>query len=938
MTEALAGLYPTNNIGSDGFNWFIGQVESVREDDAKGSGRFKVRIVGHHPKTCEAISSETLGWAQTIMPVNAPHLAGGVTSITPQLESGVWVVGFFLDGDKQRPCIIGSIGRVANSMDGDDDEDPTPGESGCKSFTTFVNPENQVGIEQASTGEFCEWKPTTPQAGHVAHHSSVPASFAAKYSRNSESNPGGIDWCIEKADRCGKETDLKGTFTRLIGELLYETQRNGGKLGTYLVSDATGELRKIERSARKYVNKAIRVVRAFVANIKGWVVARMKEATKEITDILLKPTKKGNSLKKLTKFFNDNLAKVGCKMADLSDRLTKFIENIIYGYLFNIYKETACQVDKFIEGLINQIQAMMNELLESILGPLQSLLGSIASTINIIGDAINYVLTLLGIECSGPPKRCAKVTKICTDCGSDEREDFLDRLLEDLEGWPDGADWTQYTCEDSYQGTKLRNTNIIFVGGIQNPTVTPRITYSINDVEVREGGTAIFTVTRSGKIDIPSSVTYGTRNGTAKEDEDYQEVSGVLGFVPGQTEKQIEVVTFTDSDLEGNEDFYMRIFKDSPGTVKASATRNIGKCTIREGSITTGTQSVVEDDVVVSSNPSFPSSNPLRDNLFPEPEIPTSEVGGAEDPDQELLPSYTVTPDRITVKEGEFVTYDILTKNVPSGTTLSYSLFGDSITPSDVISNNLEGTFVIQNNTAKVIVGISEDNVTEDQEILIFAISGTGAQASVAILSDTSSFSNEDILDIEDSSSPEIPGTTKPRLPDTENPITGPTGDIIQIPVNNPGDPYQEPPNVFITGNGHGSSAEALLDNKGYLVEIRVINPGFGYKLNTPQDAGKECIIDSFTMIRPGQGYTSTPLVYINGDPTIAEAVIDKGRVVSVRIINRELTFSEYPEVKILGGGGSGAKFMPSFACLDPDIRVKIGSAKVGTGSYIDCP
>ena len=237
-----------------------------------------------------------------------------------------------------------------------------------------------------------------------------------------------------------------------------------------------------------------------------------------------------------------------------------------------------------------------------------------------------------------------------------------------------------------------------------------------------------------------------------------------------------------------------------------------------------------------------------------------------------------------------------------------------------------------------LIVGISEDNVTEDQEILIFAISGTGAQASVAILSDTSSFSNEDILDIEDSSSPEIPGTTKPRLPDTENPITGPTGDIIQIPVNNPGDPYQEPPNVFITGNGHGSSAEALLDNKGYLVEIRVINPGFGYKLNTPQDAGKECIIDSFTMIRPGQGYTSTPLVYINGDPTIAEAVIDKGRVVSVRIINRELTFSEYPEVKILGGGGSGAKFMPSFACLDPDIRVKIGSAKVGTGSYIDCP
>ena len=228
--------------------------------------------------------------------------------------------------------------------------------------------------------------------------------------------------------------------------------------------------------------------------------------------------------------------------------------------------------------------------------------------------------------------------------------------------------------------------------------------------------------------------------------------------------------------------------------------------------------------------------------------------------------------------------------------------------------------------------------MTEDEEIIIFAISGTGAQASVAILSDTSSFSNEDIIDQEDSSSPEVIGTTTPKLPDTETPITGPTGDILQIPVNTKGDPYQEAPNVFITGNGHGSSAQALLDQDGYVTEIRVINPGFGYKLNKPQDIGRECIIDSFTMIRPGQGYTSAPLVYINGDPTIAEAVIDKGRVISVRIINREMTFSEYPEIKILGGGGSFAKFMPSFACLDPETRVKVGSAKVGTGSYIDCP
>ena len=92
-------------------------------------------------------------------------------------------------------------------------------------------------------------------------------------------------------------------------------------------------------------------------------------------------------------------------------------------------------------------------------------------------------------------------------------------------------------------------------------------------------------------------------------------------------------------------------------------------------------------------------------------------------------------------------------------------------------------------------------------------------------------------------------------------------------------------------------------------------------------------------MISPGQRYKSTPTVYINKSKDVAEAEINTdGQVISIRIKDRTITFDEYPEVIISGGGGLGAKFIPSFTCLDPDARVKIGSAKVGTGSYIDCP
>ena len=74
---------------------------------------------------------------------------------------------------------------------------------------------------------------------------------------------------------------------------------------------------------------------------------------------------------------------LGCQMADLGDRLAAWLENIIFGYLFNIYKATACQLDKFISGLLNKIQSLMNDLLEDILGPLQQILGAIAKPINI---------------------------------------------------------------------------------------------------------------------------------------------------------------------------------------------------------------------------------------------------------------------------------------------------------------------------------------------------------------------------------------------------------------------------------------------------------------------------------------------------------------------------------------------------------------------------
>ena len=266
-------------------------------------------------------------------------------------------------------------------------------------------------------------------------------------------------------------------------------------------------------------------------------------------------------------------------------------------------------------------------------------------------------------------------------------------------------------------------------------------------------------------------------------------------------------------------------------------------------------------------------------------------------------------------------------------------MFGIGITPQDIVNSTLSGSFVIEDNTANVVVGIAKDNIIEDDEVLTFAIGGTSANTSVLIVSDTAGFSAEELSDVDDSSSnTESRPNLTPKSPTVGSVITTPSGGIIDVQISDPGDPYTEPPVVILPGQGFRATAIPLLDSTGRLTEIRVTDPGFGYKLNTPQKTDKECIIDSFTMLSPGREYTSPPEVYINGDNTVADAVVENGKVISVRIKNRSLVFDTYPKVLIIGGGGYGARFIPSFACLDRDARVTVGSAKIGTGRYVDCP
>lgn len=952
MDQFLSQLLPSNRIGNDGFQWWVGQIEGTASDEQnnKGGYRYKVRILGDHPANKEILDTSDLPWANVVMPVTVPFLPGNTGGAHPQLQPGCWVIGFYIDTERQKPIILGSIGQTPGATKVLNEYNPNN-----PPFVTALLPNVNVKIDGSPKQNGTDKNTATgglsdgTKDGNGNPRVNPPEKKIQPLNNKSQQSE---EWCQATAEKCDNP-DIKSQMTVIMGEFLYQVQNNGGNIGTYLVNQTTGKLNEGIGIARKYVNKAMAVVREFVARVKGFIIEKLTNAVRDLINALLYPSEEGNALTPVTEWFNKLLKDLGCQMADLGDRLAKWLTNVLMSYINQIYRAAACQVDQLVNGILSKINSLMEDILGKILGPLQDILGIIAGPLNIIGGAINFVLNLLGISCSGPNSECSKYKQVCTSGEKkkpDNDKDFLDDLLDGIDNlFPaTGPDYTQYVCDEAYTGNPLEITTIGFTGGIpktSGPGVSSTrrnlITYNINDIVVEEGKDAQFVVTRSGYTDISSSVTYKTLNlGTAEKDKDYLSSEDILGFAPGETEKTITIKTLYSTQREPTEDFYIKIGKNSPSEgseVSTKFIKNIGRCEI------------TERNVREPGNP-YPvnSVNPFDElnTVFPpsNTDIPDVNGDGIPDSDQDdatqttTTPTYRVVANRSSCPEGEFIVYTITTTNLENGTILYYTLSGNGITSDDIVTGNLTESFTINDNKAKVTVGIEEDDVVEDEELLRFTINGTGAFADVLIVS-----RDELNLDDFDEGEGETPENVYQefRLPEVNSTdiITDENGGIIDIPISSTGDPWAEPPYVFIGGEGIGATATALLDQDGFLTEIRIKSSGYGYRKNLASDNNVRCIIDTFTVIRPGVGYTEVPDVYVNDELGIAEAIInDEGFVIGARVLDRTRTFDTFPNIIVVGGGGYGAKLLPSLSCLDTQALSTIGATKIGTGRYVDCP
>lgn len=131
-------LFKVNQIGKDGFIWWLGQVAPYKswkcdssitnyQDENKASKnwpeRCKVRIIGYHPFRKSDLSDDDLPWAHVLMDPAFGSGQGG-EGMTHNLMGGETCFGFFLDGDDaQQPVIVGLLHRQRNIQNLEQDDE-----------------------------------------------------------------------------------------------------------------------------------------------------------------------------------------------------------------------------------------------------------------------------------------------------------------------------------------------------------------------------------------------------------------------------------------------------------------------------------------------------------------------------------------------------------------------------------------------------------------------------------------------------------------------------------------------------------------------------------------------------------------------------------------------------------------------------------------------
>jgi len=1016
----------THSIGNDGFKWWIGQVEQPADKDGKTSNRVKVRIVGRHPAAATKLKTVDLPYAHVLSPTNVEQSVGGGSS-TCALQEGDWVVGFYLDDDEmQQPLVIGSVNRTALSQTEDLRNNQNPDQTELE-FNTYLSPNSLPHKHQ-----YAEEQP--------APKGRTPGNKQDKTSRDERLTPfmtgvckapwslggndAGLSRCQEMASDCKPEDKLRRTLTYQLKQLFYAVS-SGQPAGDRLLSPITNKIYKATAIATGYIDKISSIINLAYSSVFGYLYAKIDAGIKDLVDLLLNP--KTGVLKSLVKTFDQLLDSVGCSMMSLQEQLTDYLQSLVRDLLDQILNPAICAINNIVNSILGFLSGLTSQITTQVLSFTSSILSGLNAGLDPLQAAFGAGLKLLGISCTDPgAEACDEYEAVCLDPFKSKKEkqppgyDTLDSIINSLSSNPQATP-TAF-CDEAYTNPitdPATGTTLTIIG---SPTTSQEVRYSINSTTVTEGDLATLTVTRYGPgvADNISSLQYTTSDGTASSiGGDYTSTNGTLGFSVGEVSKTISVQTLANG-TSTQEEFYVRITSNdaygvvdnsdgviyiqafspavapgggaavvapvvpiAPALAAAASASSFSlfadKSSVKEGDAVTFsviTTNVPDGTIIdyqvsgidnladvvgltsfngsvsISSNsatiPFVIASDSLSENEYititlvnlpngntVSRSVPITDVGNSVPAPVTPIstsPTYALVPSKQKVVEGESFDVNIYTTNIPDGTVFSYSISGANITSNDIVGGALSGLVTINNNQGVVPITIADDgDDLEADETLVFTLVATGVSTTVLI--DAPSTTPQIVV-------PSQVSFPKP-IPPSAQIIVDRFGRIINIPVT-PGDfLYERPPVALIEGDGFGATVKTVIDNRGKLTEVQVLDPGLSYTGDIQKDELYYCKLIEIIVLTPGAKYTN-PKVYVDGNSKVASAIVENGYITGIEVIDDTFDYDTIPAIQIIDeNAGSGARAIGQLSCVPREETGVVITEKARTApaaKYVDCP
>ncbi|MFC0348983.1 retention module-containing protein, partial [Undibacterium danionis] len=172
-----------------------------------------------------------------------------------------------------------------------------------------------------------------------------------------------------------------------------------------------------------------------------------------------------------------------------------------------------------------------------------------------------------------------------------------------VDGLVEGSETISLSASTSQNNTPLVGTGTINDGDVTTVNIS-------GPSDVNEAiGTITYTISLSAPSQLPVTVSYSSRDGSALAGSDYSAISGTVTFAPGETTKTVTVSITNDAIYEGAENFSLNL----SGVVNASIGSGTVVTTIHDDGTGTGG---TDDDRIIVTNISNPTVTEGGDLVF----------------------------------------------------------------------------------------------------------------------------------------------------------------------------------------------------------------------------------------------------------------------------------------------------------------------------------